>query len=752
VPSAVVRSEVPRNKTKQPERWLKSTCPYCGVGCGVEVGVKENEVVQIRGNNLHPANFGKLCPKPSGLPEALHSPDRLTHPLMRTEDGELKRLSWDDALGEVAERLGETIERHGPEAAAFYISGQLLTEDYYVVNKLAKGFLGTNNVDSNSRLCMSSAVAGYSGAFGHDGPPTAYSDIGYAGCIVLWGSNAAECHPITFGRIKQRKSDDKQDPNLFVIVVDPRRTATAEVADLHLRVRPGTDLALANAMLRVLLDEDLVDRRFIQRHTSGFEETAEVAREWSVEKAARVCGVEEKDIVQAARKFGKAPAALIFWTMGVNQSSVGTLKNRAMINLCLATGNIGKPGAGPFSLTGQPNAMGGREVGGLANLLPGYRIAGSPEHRREVEEAWGLEPGSIPEAWGLPATEIFRALDDGDVRFLWIAATNPAASFPDLNRARRALKNAGFVVVQDAYPTESTQLADLVLPAAQWGEKTGTVTNSERRVSLVEKLVEPPGEAKADWEIFAGVARRLSFEKNFAWEDSSAVYDEYKELTRNTPVDVTGLSHERLRRGPVQWPVPERLLREERPSQPGIKHVRDLDYRHPGTHRLYTDRKFNTPDGRARFEPTPHSYLHEPPSEEYPLTLSNGRVKNQWHTMSRTGRSETLTKDLDGLFVEVHPEAAEAANLKDGEPARIVSARGSFTARVIVTKNIEPGTIFAPFHWGDLWTGGGSLNNTTHDAACPISKQPELKGAAVRLEPAERLGSEEVELSATISE
>lgn len=732
--------------SKRPEqRWIKSTCPYCGVGCGVEAGVEGGKVVQIRGDKTHPANFGKLCPKPTGLPEALASPDRLIHPMRRNGSGEMEHISWDDALDEIADRLEDTLEEHGPEAAAFYISGQLLTEDYYVVNKLAKGFLGTNNVDSNSRLCMSSAVAGYKGAFGTDGPPTAYSDIGHAGCIILWGSNAADCHPITFGRIKQRT----KDPNVSIIVVDPRRTSTVEIADLHLAVKPGTDLALANAMLRVLLDEDLVDRRFIERHTSGFGETAKTAREWSVRRAARVCGVEAEDIVRAARAFGEAPAALIFWTMGVNQSTVGTLKNRAIINLCLATGNVGKPGAGPFSFTGQPNAMGGREVGGLANFLPGYRTSENPEHRREVEEAWGLEPNSIPEAWGLPATEMFRALDDGDVKFLWIAATNPAASFPDLGRARRALQNPeAFVVVQDAYPTETTLLADLILPAAQWGEKAGAMTNSERRVSLVEKVVEPPGEARPDWEIFAGVARALGFEEDFAWKDSADVYDEYKELTRGTPVDITGLSHERLRHGPRQWPVPDALVRPERPVSRVQR--REPDEAHPGTHRLYTDRKFNTPDGRARFDPTPHSGLHEPPSEEYPLTLSNGRVKNQWHTMTRTGRSEKLMKGLeDGSFVEVHPEAAGEAGVEDGEPTRIVSARGSFTARAVVTEGIEPGTVFAPFHWGDLWTGDGSLNDTTHDATCPTSKQPELKGASIRLEPAERLESAEGELSAT---
>ncbi|HET7480422.1 MAG TPA: nitrate reductase [Rubrobacteraceae bacterium] len=725
---------------KQPGRWVKSTCPYCGVGCGVEAGLENGRMVQIRGDKSHPANFGKLCPKPTGLPEALSSPDRLIYPQRRTASGDLKRVSWDEALAEISWKLEGTIEQHGPEAAAFYISGQLLTEDYYAVNKLAKGFLGVNNVDSNSRLCMSSAVAAYTGAFGTDGPPSAYADIAFAECVLLWGSNTADCHPITFGRIKRRK----KDPAVSVIVIDPRRTATAEIADLHLPIKPGTDLALANAMLCVLIEEGFVDRDFVERRTSGFEATAETAYEWTPRKAARVCGVAAEDIVRAARMFGEAKAALSMWTMGVNQSTVGTLKNRAIINLHLATGNIGKPGAGPFSLTGQPNAMGGREVGGLAHLLPGYRLIANEEHRREVEEAWGVEPGSISEKPGLPATEIFRALEDGRAKFLWIAATNPAASMPDLARTRRALENAEFVVVQDAYPTETTAYADLILPVAQWGEKTGTMTNTERRVSIVEKVVEPPGEARPDWEIFAATARKMGFEDDFAWQNSAEVYEEYKELTRDTVVDVTGLSHARLRRGPVQWPVPETLPFLELPARPMMERTRDINGEHPGTPRLYANKKFNTPDSRARFEPTPHQELHEPPTESYPLTLSNGRIKNQWHTMTRTGRSEKLMRDLDGPFVEVHPEAAGDAGIKDGESARISSARGSFVARVVVTEDIEASTVFAPFHWGDLWTDGGSLNNTTHDAADPISKQPELKGAAVRLEPASRYESADV--------
>lgn len=710
-------------------RHVKTVCPYCGVGCGIEASVRRGKVVAIRGDRSHPANFGKLCPKPAGLPEAVHHPERLTRPLRRSKNGGLRPVSWDTALDELSERLGETVKRHGPDAAALYISGQLLTEDYYAANKLWKGCLGTNNLDSNSRLCMSSAVAGYKGAFGSDGPPAAYADIGYAECIVLWGSNTAECHPVVFGRIRERR----RDPKARVIVVDPRATATAELADLHLRIRPGTDLTLANAMLRILDEEGLIDCAFIRRRTAGFEETLTAARKWSPRQAARVCGIAPGEVLQAARMFGEASSALVFWTMGVNQSSVGTLKNRAIINLCLATGNVGKRGAGPFSLTGQPNAMGGRETGGLAHLLPGYRLVGDPGHRAEIEGAWGLAPGSISPDAGLPAVEMFKALEEGSVRLLWVAATNPAASMPDLARTKAALERAEFVVTQDIYQTETTQYADLVLPAAGWGEKEGVMTNSERRVSLVERMIEPPGEALADWKIFAAVAHRLGFGGAFAWESAEEVFDEYRELTRGRPCEITGLSYERLRRGPAQWPVYDALPYKERPAHWQTR--REAEEEHPGTPRLYTDGRFETPDGRARFTPTPHSGLTEPVSEKYPLVLSTGRIKRQWHTMTRTGRSEKLMRGLNGPFVELHPVAARRHGLRAGERARIVSARGSFEAQVRLSPGIEEDTIFAPFHWGDLWTDNGSVNEATHGESCPVSRQPELKGAAVRVEP-----------------
>ena len=713
-------------RKQQPERFVRSTCPYCGVGCGVEAGVKGGRIVAIRGDKRHPANLGRLCPKPAGLPEAVHHPDRLTHPLRRREDGGFARVSWEEALEEISCRLDDVLRCEGPESLGFYISGHLLTEDQYPAIKLARGYLGTPNVASTS-----DPGTGYEDAFGADGPPAAYSDITYAECIVLWGSSLAEHHPVTFDRVRRRK----KDPDVSVVVVDPRRTPTAELADCFLQIRPGTDLALANAMLRVLLDEGLVDRTFVERYTSGFEAVAEVAAEWTPRRAARVCGVEASDVVGAARRFGEARASLALWTAGVNQGSAGDTSNRAIINLCLATGNVGKVGAGPFSLTGQPNAMGNREAGGLAHLLPGYRRVDNPVHRAEVEEAWGVDPGSIPAGPGLPAMELFRAVDQGRVEALWVAGTNPAVSMPPEARIERGLGNA-FVVVQDAYPTETTRLADLILPAAGWGEKAGTMTNSERRVSIVEKLVEPPGETLADWEIFAGVARKMGFGEDFAWADSAEVYDEYVGLTRGTTVDVSGLSHGRLRDRPVQWPVPERIDYAERPFGGIVPMWERSEAEHPGTPRLYADKKFNTPDRRARFDPTPYEGLGHDPGVDFPLILSTGPAGDEGHAVARARRSERPMRGLeDGPFVELHPEVAGEAELKDGQAVKVVSAWGGFVARAVVTEAIEPGTAFVPFHWGDLWTENGGVNEATHTATDPVSRQPEMRGAAVRVEP-----------------
>jgi ferredoxin-nitrate reductase len=693
-------------------------CPYCGTGCGLAVEVAGGRVRSVTGDARHPVNRGRTCRKPLELGAAVHAPDRTTVPLVRAaRDLPFAPATWDEALGGVAGKLHAIIDEHGPDAIAFYISGQLLTEDYYVVNKLAKGFITTNNVDSNSRLCMSSAVAGYTGAFGSDGPPPAYADLAQADCIMLLGSNTAACHPIVWSRIRDRQAEGAR-----VIVVDPRTTPTAAAADLHLPVRPGTDLPLLNAMLCVLERDGLIDEAFVKRHTTGFAETMAAARAWPVERAAEACGVPAADIERAAELFGTAGAAMTLWSMGANQSRVGTLKNRALINLCLATGNLGRPGCGPLSLTGQPNAMGGREVGGLAHLLPGYRRVDDAVDRAAMEAHWGLPPGTLPAAPGHTATELVDALLDGRVRAVLVAATNPVVSLPDGGRVREAFERAELVVVQDCHhPTETSALAHVMLPAAAWPEKEGSMTSSERRVGLVRKLLDAPGEARPDWEIYAGLARAMGFpSESFGWSGAAEVYDEWAACTAGRVCDVSGVSHERLRReGSVQWPAPA-VLGDE------------------GTVRLYADRRVPTSDGRARFGPAPHTAPADATDGDRQFLLTTGRVADQWHTMSRTGKSSTLRAAAGAPTVSVHPDDATTCGLRAGDDVRVRSRRGEVVLTCALDPGLPRGVAFAPFHWGALHAppGAGQLNAVSHATVDPISKQPELKAIAVALEPA----------------
>ncbi|GAC1436660.1 MAG: hypothetical protein NVSMB51_08530 [Solirubrobacteraceae bacterium] len=693
----------------------RTLCPYCGVGCGLVARTEGGRLLEVAGDPIYPVNRGRTCRKPLELPSAVHASDRALKPLLRTDrSGRFSEHTWPRALGSLAAQLASIRERHGPDALAFYVSGQLLTEDYYAANKLVKGFLGTNNLDSNSRLCMSSAVAGYNGAFGSDGPPPAYCDLDQADCLLLLGSNAAACHPIVWSRIRERRRE-----GAFVICADPRSTRTAQDSDLHMAVRPGTDLALLNAMLHVVIRDELLDERFVKARTSGFDAAAAVAAEWPPERAEPVCGVPAVQIETAARRFAGAPRAMALWSMGANQSTVGTLKNRALINLCLATGQIGRPGTGPLSLTGQPNAMGGRETGGLAHLLPGYRSVGSAADRAEIEQLWACPP--LREQPGMPAVEMFDALAEGKIKAIWIVATNPVVSFPDSERVRAALERAELVVVQDAHhPTETTALAHAVLPCAAWPEKTGTMTNSERRVGLVQAALRPPGDALPDWRIFARLAAELGHGESFAWPDEAAVFEEWAGCTAGRACDVTGLSHERLRReGGIQWPCPAS------PVPDG------------GTERLYGEHRFATPDGKARFAPTPHSPPAEPTGAALPLVLTSGRLADQWHTMTRTGKSAALTGAAGEPTVELNAADAQAAGVTGGEHARLVSARGSAVLRVSICDGVPPGVAFAPMHWGALHApaGAGTVNMLTHSASDPVSFQPELKAAAVRVEP-----------------
>ncbi len=697
-------------------RWERSYCPYCGVGCGLNVGLRGGRLFKVKGDADHPANFGEICAKAAHLVPTTGPNGRLLYPHLRDQrGGSLKRVSWHRALAHAADRLREIIATHGPDAVAFYGSGQLSSEDYYVFNKLAKGFIGTNNFDTNSRLCMASAVAAYTAAFGTDGPPPAYADIEVADLFLMVGSNSAWCHPITHRRIEKRK--EAAPGQVRVIVVDPRRTATADLADLHLPILPGSDVALFNAILAVLIRERVINEEFIAAHTNGWEQARATALEWSPVRASHVCEVPAQDIEQAAQWFGSAKCPLTLWSMGVNQSSSGTDKALTLLNLHLATGTIGRPGCGPLSLTGQPNAMGGREVGGLAYLLPGYRRIDNPDHRAEVARLWGIAPERISPQPGLSAVEMFEALARGTLKAVWIICTNPVVSMPDLDLVERALRYAQLVVVQDSYhPTDTTRFADVLLPAAQWPEKTGVMTNSERRVSLVPKLIDAPGEAMADWAIGALLARHMGFSNAFSFTDAEDVFEEYRRLTVGTPIDMAGLTYQRLREGPVQWPCPT----------PG----------HPGTARLYTDHRFNTSDRRARFHATPYRAAAELPDARFPLILTTGRVRNQWHTMTRTGRVPALMKAAPEPYLEIHADDAAKAGVVDGGFVEVRSRRGTFIAQARVTAEVPRGVCFAPFHWGRSAGEFKAANNVTQRALDPVSKQPELKFCAVNVIPA----------------
>jgi len=693
--------------------WSATLCPYCGVGCGLRVKVEDGRVTRVKGDPGHPASLGDVCAKAVHLPPTL-AQGRLLFPEIRARrDASRERVPWPLALRATADRIREIVAADGPDAVAFYASGQLLTEEYYVGSKLAKGFIGTNNFDTNSRLCMASAALGYARSLGADGPPPAYVDIEEADCFFLIGTNTADCHPVLFKRIRRRKSAAPEQ--VSVIVADPRWTETADLADLHLPLRPGSDIALLNAMLHVLWREGMLDGGFIDAHTSGWEELRPVVARYTPEHAAALTGLSAEIIASAALRFGAARSALTLWSMGVNQSRVGTDKNAAIINLHLATGQIGRPGAGPLSLTGQPNAMGGRETGGLAHLLPGYRAVTNPGDRVAVERQWGVPAGRIAATPGLSALEMFEQLAAGAVKAIWILCTNPAASMPELDLVEKALRQAELVIVQDAYhPTETTEFADVLLPAAQWPEKDGVMTSSERRLTYLPKLCDAPGEALPDAVILTRFAHEMGWQAGFPYTSAAEVFDEFVALTRGTPCDMSGISHERLQaEGPLQWPCPS------------------AD--HGGTARLYTDGRFAHEDGRARFVAVEHAEPAEPTDAVYPLTLTTGRVRDHWHTLTRTAQAPALRARTPEPHLEVNVRDAHRAGLMDGDFVEIVSRRGKAIAQCRVTETIREGTCFLPFHWGRRFGFYKSANNLTLAARDPLSQQPELKAAAVRL-------------------
>ena len=699
----------------------RTTCPYCGVGCGVLASPDGEGGTKIAGDPAHPANFGRLCSKGSALGETLSFDGRLLHPMLRDADGHMAQTSWDAALDRVARGFRETLDRHGPDAIAFYVSGQLLTEDYYVANKLMKGFLGSGNIDTNSRLCMASSVAGHKRAFGADTVPGAYEDLDQADLLVLVGSNAAWCHPILY----QRMLKNRREQGARIVIIDPRRTATAEDADLVLQIAPGTDGVLFSGLLAHLAAEAMLDHEFIDKSTKGFAATLARAREIApnLETIAERCELAHEDVATFFDLFRVTEKVVTLYSQGINQSVQGTDKVNAIINCHLATGRIGKPGMGPFSLTGQPNAMGGREVGGLANQLAAH-MDFEPENIDRVRRFWNAP--AMAKAPGFKAIDLFEAVEAGRIKALWIMATNPAVSLPRADSMRDALRKLDLLVVSEAVASNDTLAArpDVLLPAATWGEKDGTVTNSERRISRQRAFLVPPAEARSDWWIVCEVAKRLGFGQAFAYRYPYEIFREHAALSAfendgARDFDLTAFStltpgdYNEL--APTQWPVRDRQGN--------------------GQARLFENGRFYTPDAKARFVPIDPPAPAEKPSSAFPYLLNTGRVRDHWHTMTRTGKSPRLSGHMDEPFVEISPADAAAANLVDGGLARLTSAHGSVMLRVRVCEGQRDGELFAPIHWNGETASHARLGALVHPMRDPHSGQPDMKATPVAIAP-----------------
>lgn len=688
---------------------IKTTCPYCGVGCGIVIERDGDSSIRVKGDPEHPANLGRLCSKGSALADTLELGGRLLYPEIAGA-----RTSWDKALDEVATKFRDAIDQYGPDAVAFYVSGQLLTEDYYVANKLMKGFIGSGNIDTNSRLCMSSSVVGHKRAFGEDIVPGCYQDFELAELIVLVGSNMAWCHPVLFQRIAAAKQNN---PSLKIVSIDPRRTASCDIADLHLPIKPGSDAMLFNGLLHALRKNDQLDYAYLEQHVSGYAAALAAAKtsSASIPAVAQACGLEEEDVAKFYHWFGRIEKTVTAWSQGVNQSSSGSDKVNVIINVHLATGRIGKPGSGPFSLTGQPNAMGGREVGGLANQLAAHMDFDNPEHRHTVGTFWQApNPAKQP---GLKAVELFNAVADGRIKALWIMATNPAVSLPDAQHIRRALSLCPFVVVSDCEDnTDLKPYAHVRLPALGWGEKNGTVTNSERRISRQRGFLPAPGEAKSDWWALSQVAQRLGFKKAFDYQHPQQIFVEFAGLSayRNDGrrlFNLSGLQQLDVpaynAMQPLQWPV--------------------LQADVYGSQRLFHDGHFSHGDRKARMialTPQPPS---NPTSTTYPFVLNTGRIRDQWHTMTRTARSPRLNQHLSEPYAELHPDDAAQLGLKDGELAQLKSAWGDALARVKISADQQRGSVFMPMHWNDQFARHGLVNALVNPVVDPLSGEPESK-------------------------
>jgi assimilatory nitrate reductase catalytic subunit len=691
---------------------IRTTCPYCGVGCGLRVAADG----VLSGDKEHPANHGRLCSKGAALGDTLSYDGRLLVPQIGD-----RSVSWDEALDRIAAAFSRTIADHGPDAVAFYVSGQFLTEDYYVANKLMKGFIGSGNIDTNSRLCMASSVAGHVRAFGEDIVPGAYEDIEMADLVILVGSNTAWCHPVLY----QRLAAAREKRGTKVVVIDPRRTSTCDIADIHLALRSGTDVAVFAGLLVDLIARGACDESWTRHYTADFAIAAEVARNTapSLADVADIADVPVADLAQFYDWFAATERAVTLYSQGTNQSSAGTDKVNAIINCHLATGRIGRPGMGPFSLTGQPNAMGGREVGGLANQLAAHMSFNDPADVDRVQRFW--QAPRMATRPGLKAVDLFDAVLDGGIKALWILNTNPAVSMPRAERVRAALDACRFVAVSDCWPTDTTRFADIVLPAAAWGEKDGTVTNSERCISRQRAFRPPPGEAKPDWWMLAEVARRMGWQTEFSYRGAAEIFREHAALSAfendrgrrifdiGALADLSDEDYDRL--PPVRWPLRCGMPKSD-------------------AKRLFGDGKgFATSDGRARFVPTAYRAPAVLVSDEWPLVLNTGRVRDQWHTMTRTGRVPKLMAHQREPILDIHPADAARFHLDDGGLARLESPHGSTVLSVRFSTDLRQGELFAPIHWTDLFTSAGPIDAVVGAATDPISGQPELKATPVRI-------------------
>lgn len=691
---------------KIPDSWVETTCGYCSVGCGMLVGVKDGRAVSVRGNDRHPVNWGKLCPK--GLAEhyTLEAESRARYPLLR-KNGKLRRVDWDEALDYMVERFRSVQQAYGDDSLGVLSTGQLVTEEFYALGKLVQLGFGTKNYDGNTTLCMASAVSGYKRSFGSDGPPGCYDDLEQADVVFLIGANIADNHPILCQRLER-------NPQKVLIVADPRVTKTAMMADLHLPLKPRTDLALINGMMHILVRAGLIDRDYIAKHTNGFEELERVVEKYTPERVSEITGLGQEPIYKAALLYGRAKAAFVGWTMGVNHSTQGTVTVNAINTLALITGQIGRAGATPFSITGQCNAMGTREAG-CTSSLPGYRQFENPRDREEIARQWGVDADRIPTSRGLAYPDIIEAALAKRIRALWIIATNPVVSYPNVNVLRQSFENLELLVVQDGFhPTPTSELAHLVLPAAIWGEKEGTYTNSERRVSKVNRAVAPPAEARSDFDIFLALARKLGcYDELFpGWSQPRHAFEEWKRVSAGRLCDYSGMSYDLIERhGGIQWPFPEGSSE-------------------PRTTRLYADGQFSTDDGKAKLFATEWEPFPEAPTKSFPFVLNTGRTVEHWHTRTKTGAVPILDAMSPRAWLEMNTRDARRLGLKPHDRVDIVSPRSRVLGLELrITEIVGPGQVFMPFHFAET-----NANLATQSAFDPISREPNYKQCAVRVE------------------